>query len=98
MHGDIKPLNVLVSGDESDEFVFKVADYGCTIFIVNPAQTSHSTTLKQLMTPGYMVPELLSGQRTSTGLLERPSKSSDIYSFAILAYEVIFQRQAWPND
>ena len=76
VHGDIKPLNVLVSGDESDEFIFKVADYGCTI--VNAGQTSHSTTLKQLMTPGYMAPELLSGQCTSTSLLERPSKSSDI--------------------
>ena len=40
VHGDIKPLNVLVSGDESDELIFKVADYGCTI--VNPAQASHS--------------------------------------------------------
>ena len=87
IHGDVKPLNVLVCGEEENEFIFKVADYGCPVNN-NSLQTSHSTTMKQLMTPGYMAPELLPDQ---TGVSLRPSKASDMYSFAILAYELVHQ-------
>jgi len=50
VHGDIKPLNVLVCRDDISEFIFKVADY--TSYTANPSQASHSMMLKQLMTPG----------------------------------------------
>ena len=93
IHGDIKPLNILACGGEEDEFTFKVTDYGCPNNS-NSLQSSHSTTMKQLMTPGYMAPELLPSQ---TGVPLRPSKNSDIYSFAILAYELVHQKQAWDN-
>ena len=48
-------------------------------------QTLHSTKMKQLMTPGYMAPELLPGQASMT---LRPSKATEVYSFAVLAYEL----------
>jgi len=54
IHGDVKPLNVLVCGEEANEFIFKVANYGCPVNN-NSMQTSCSTTMKQLMTPA---PEL----------------------------------------
>jgi len=41
-----------------------------------------------------MAPELLPGQ---TSMTIRPSKASDIYSFAVLAYELVHQTQAWEN-
>ena len=59
---DIKPLNVLVIGDENDEFTFKVADYGC--IIINPGESCNSTTLKQLMTSRCMAPKLFSSHCT----------------------------------
>ena len=59
-------------------------------------QMSRSTTMKQLMTPWYRTPEFFSafGQ---TGMSLRLSKASDIYSFAILAYELVHQQLAWEN-
>ena len=94
IHGDIKPSNVLISEDGDNDFVFKVTDYACAKVTVQ--QSSRSTTLKQLMTPGYMAPELLPSENLSLLALP-PNKATDIYAFAIMAYEVVFTKQAWPN-
>ena len=94
IHGDIKPSNVLISEDGDNDFVFKVTDYACAKVTVQ--QSSRSTTLKQLMTPGYMAPELLPSENLSLLALP-PNKATDIYAFAIMAYEVVFAKQAWPN-
>lgn len=48
-----------------------------------------SSSLRQLMTPGYAAPELFS----EVGSRLQPTNKSNIYSFGILAYEVIFQRK-----
>ena len=58
-----------------NDFVFKVTDNACAK--VTLQQSSHSTTLKQLMTPGYMVPELLPSDNLA--LLALPAnKATDI--------------------
>lgn len=84
-HGDIKPQNVLVTGFDQD--------YACIMNINNSQMSSRSLSLKQLMTPGYVAPELIS----DTGTYLTPTKASDIYSFAILAYEVAFCCDPWPK-
>ena len=94
MHGDVKPSNVLVDGSEDDEFVFKLLDYACTL--ISKHQSSQSTTLKQLMTPGYMTPELLPNHSTNA-LQIRPNKALAIYAFAILSYEVVCCKSACSN-
>ena len=91
-HGDIKPHNVLDTGSDQ-EFVFKITDYACVMHINNSQLSSRSSSLKQLMTPGYVAPELIS----DTGTYLTPTKASDIYSFAILAYEVAFCCDPWPK-
>ena len=76
IHGDVKPLNVLVCGKDECKFVFKLADYGGPIINdTSSMQTSHSKTMKQLMPPGYMAPELLPGQVSVT---LKPSKATDV--------------------
>ena len=58
VHGDIKPLNVLVCGEQDEEYTFKIMDYACVGNKVNTQISSKSVSLKQLMTPAYMAPEL----------------------------------------
>ena len=92
VHGDIKPANILVCGDEENEYAFKLADYSCNNVAVE-GTVSRSSSLRQLMTPGYVAPELFG----SMGNRLQPTAESDIYSFGILAYEIAFQKEAWPN-
>ena len=62
IHGDIKPLNILVCGNCSDEFIFKVTDYACFGNKKNTCASSNSISVKQLMTPAYMAPKLFSNE------------------------------------
>ena len=59
VHGDIKPHNVLVAGSEQ-EILFKITDYACYKYKTANQFSSWLTSLKQLMTQGYLVPELIS--------------------------------------
>ena len=53
VNGDIKPQNVLVSGQTEEEYIFRITDY-CGITINNQISSSISSTFKQFMTPGYV--------------------------------------------
>ena len=53
VHGDIKPQNVLVTGSEQ-EFLFKITDYACYKYKNASQFSAQSSSLKQLMTPGYL--------------------------------------------
>ena len=90
IHGDIKPANILVSCKEVNEYNFKITDYSCNSL---DQMSSRSSSLKQLMTPRYMAPELF----TDRGICLQPTITSDIYSFEMLTYEVIFQQEPWSN-
>lgn len=75
VHRDLKPANILVSS----EGTAKVADFGLAfhaelrMHLTQPGQT--------VGTPAYMAPERLAGEVTDP--------RSDIYSFGIIAYELI---------
>ena len=45
------------------------------------------------MTPGYLAPELFGSMDNRL----QPTAESGMYSFSILAYEIAFQKEAWPN-
>ena len=88
VHGDIKPQNILVCGATEDEFTFKITDYACNRIPGASHFSSKSASFKQLMTPGYLAPELI-GDGSFT---MQPTAQSDGNSIAILIYEVFFVR------
>ena len=90
IHGDIKPLNVLVEGENEEDFSFKITDY-CGIRFISQA-SSRSASFKQLMISGYLAPELIG----DVGKHLPPNKLSDMYSLGILSYEVYFCEELWP--
>ena len=79
----------MASGKSEDEYVFKLADYVFSNAEHMYALSKSSTSLQQLMTPVYAAPELFS----DTGCVVQPTKKSDIYSFGIVAHEVMFKKK-----
>ena len=55
--------------------------------------SSKSASFNQLMTPGYLAPELIGDVNFS---IMQPTTKSDVYSLAILIYEVYFLKEPWP--
>ena len=78
VHRDIKPSNIFLSIEHGlDDFV-KLLDFGIAYVMGEGRLTLDGQVLG---TPTYMPPELLRGGE--------PSKASDIYSLACVAYKVI---------
>jgi serine/threonine protein kinase len=78
VHGDIKSSNALVC---DAEYRIKVCDFGFAT--VNTSLSTMSNKDPKLCgTPGYMAPEILNGETSST-------YRSDVYSYGMVVYEVI---------
>ncbi|KAK2965646.1 hypothetical protein RJ640_000415 [Escallonia rubra] len=78
IHFDIKPQNILLSGD----FSVKISDFGLAK-LIDRDQSQVLTVLKG--TPGYMAPELYKGTNVSV--------KADVYSFGIVVLEILFGRK-----
>lgn len=83
VHRDIKPANIIISGPDS----IKITDFG-----IAKLPTSHLTTDGQYLgTPTYMSPEQVKGEPVDL--------RSDIFSFGIVAYELIsYQKPFYGNN
>jgi hypothetical protein len=79
IHSDLKPSNILVTGDGE----VKLLDFGIAK-LMKAGETSGSD-LTQLgspaMTPGYAAPEQMAGQRVTT--------ACDVYSLGVILFELL---------
>ena len=82
VHRDIKPSNIMLTADNN----VKVVDFGISIL-----STQKESGQEDLMgTPSYIAPELVDG--------ELPSAQTDLYSLAVLLYEMILGRLPFPGE
>lgn len=97
IHSDIKPENILLSTDRPPEV--RLADFGLSVFR-NDKRLSKSSlvqTTHSRGTPIYFAPEMLMNpyQVTQKKVIAQSSRKTDIYAFALLAWEVLSQNQAF---
>ncbi len=83
IHRDLKPANIMISrikiDDSEDDFIVKIADFGLAQQESEGADMSQSSN--RIGTAYYMSPEQHRGEELDA--------RTDIYSFGILAYELI---------
>ena len=84
IHRDIKPANILVN----DLGAVKLLDFGVAHSDAGRAVLTGPQVI--LGTPKYMAPELAQGA-------DRTSRTSDIYAFGVMAYEILTGRKFEPG-
>jgi serine/threonine protein kinase len=87
LHRDLKPHNILISGD----FHAKVADFGLSKILGADKLGAEATYTSNVGTPAYMAPELL-----AVGSTAQYCGSVDIFSYGIILNTMY--RKAMPYD
>jgi len=87
MHRDIKPSNVLISGDlKSGQYTAKLTDFGLAVKVQHASVNNGKKELTaETGTYRYMAPEVIRH--------EAYNFAADIYSFALLMWEMITREQ-----
>jgi len=90
IHRDLKPDNILLTRDAEGELLVKVVDFGIAKL---RESATHTLTGTVLGTPAYMSFEQASGMKS-----EELDARSDLYSFGVVAYEMLTGRLPFHSD
>jgi alkyl hydroperoxide reductase subunit AhpC/predicted Ser/Thr protein kinase len=92
VHGDLKPENVMISGDG----VAKILDFGLSRRQARPGAPDETLVMDGaeigsglVGTPSYMAPEQTTG--------EPASKASDVFALGVILFEMLAGRRAFPS-
>lgn len=88
IHRDVKPANILVSGEEEQDtrLTAKLTDFGIARVMESTMATAHGATIG---TANYLSPEQADGGKVGT--------STDIYSLGLVLLECLTGEKAFPG-
>jgi serine/threonine protein kinase len=89
VHRDLKPDNIMIAQKGSDADFVKVLDFGIAKTVADDTDNVTKTGFV-LGTPVYMSPEQLTGEKLDA--------RSDVYSLAIIVYEMLSGRLPFEGD
>jgi serine/threonine-protein kinase len=89
VHRDLKPDNIMICKRPEGDYV-KVLDFGIAKTVADDSADNLTKTGFILGTPVYMSPEQLSGDRLDA--------RSDVYSLALIAYQMLSGRLPFEGD
>lgn len=89
MHRDIKPGNVLLSGDLKGNFTAKLTDFGLSAMLQNTSVNNGGDLTAETGTYRYMAPEVIKH--------EKYQYPADIYSISILMWEILTREVPFKN-
>jgi serine/threonine protein kinase/formylglycine-generating enzyme required for sulfatase activity len=89
VHRDLKPDNIMICNRSEGDYV-KVLDFGIAKTVADDSADNLTKTGFILGTPVYMSPEQLSGDRLDA--------RSDVYSLALIAYQMLSGRLPFEGD
>ena len=97
VHGDLKPTNFLLT--DSHSLNIRIADFGMSDFrqVLNGTlgQSAMKRTGETKGTPIYCAPEMVVPD--ADGAVMRHSRSTDIYAFAIIMWEILCQQRPFES-
>lgn len=79
VHQDLHPGNILFENDSSDKFDLVISDFGLSKIVGQNSANPEKRTISGVLP--YIAPEVLCG--------EEYTKSAEVYSFSMIAYEII---------
>lgn len=89
VHRDLKPDNIMIAKKDDKDWV-KVLDFGIAKLAIDDKHNDLTQTGMVIGTPLYMSPEQLAG--------EKLDPRSDIYSFAIITYQLLTGKLPFSGD